>query len=91
MIQKDIEQIIRKIKKDTLFHTIDYGAELTDPNGANLSEIDMAYLYMELKKKYRINFDPKDLEEGKLNTVNGIASMLGKFIPFASIDKKVAG
>jgi len=91
MIQKEIESMIFKIKKDILFHTIDYDTELTDPNGANLSEIDLAYLYLELKKKYQVNFDPKDLEERKLNTVNGITFMLGKSMPLSCADKKNVG
>ncbi len=78
MIYKEIESIIHKIKKDTFFRTIDYDAKLTDPTGINLSELDLVYLYLELRKRYQTNFDVGDLEKGKLNTVNGIASMLKK-------------
>ncbi|MGI6048503.1 MAG: hypothetical protein ACOYEG_10965 [Petrimonas sp.] len=74
-MHKKIEEIIHLIKKNTLFYTIDYDAKLTDPNGLDFSEFELAYLFLELKNKYQIKFSSKDLEDGKLNSVNGIASV----------------
>ena len=76
MLQNEIVNLIHKIKEDTIESKLDFDKPLTSPKGADLSEIDLVYLYLELQKKYQKTFLSKDIQKGLLNSINGIVCML---------------